>query len=67
MQTRRKFLGVALLGVAAVGLAACGSDSKSGAGATTTSGEKVTQRLGYFPNVTHATALNGIGKGIFAE
>ena len=24
-------------------------------------------RLGYFPNVTHATALVGVEKGIFAE
>ncbi len=29
--------------------------------------EKVTLRLGYFPNVTHATALVGVGKGIFAQ
>jgi NitT/TauT family transport system substrate-binding protein len=33
----------------------------------TTSGEKVTLRLGYFPNITHATALVGVGKGIFAD
>jgi NitT/TauT family transport system substrate-binding protein len=36
-------------------------------GAPTTSGEKVTLRLGYFPNITHATALVGIQKGIFAD
>ena len=36
-------------------------------GATTTSGEKVTLRLGYFPNITHATALVGVEKGIFAD
>ena len=29
--------------------------------------EPVTLRLGYFPNVTHATALVGVGKGIFEE
>ncbi len=29
--------------------------------------EKVTLRLAYFPNVTHATALVGVGKGIFAQ
>jgi ABC-type nitrate/sulfonate/bicarbonate transport system substrate-binding protein len=34
---------------------------------TTTSGEKVTLRLGYFPNVTHATALVGVENGIFAD
>lgn len=32
-----------------------------------TSGAKVTLRLGYFPNITHATALVGVGKGIFAD
>jgi NitT/TauT family transport system substrate-binding protein len=59
-------------------LAACGSSkattvgssattAASAAGASTTaSGEKVTLRLGYFPNVTHATALVGVEKGIFA-
>jgi sulfonate transport system substrate-binding protein len=31
------------------------------------SGEHVTLRLGYFPNVTHATALVGVEQGIFAE
>jgi NitT/TauT family transport system substrate-binding protein len=54
-----------------LGVAACGSDnSGSGSAATTTatsSGEKVTLRLGYFPNITHATALVGVEKGIFAD
>ena len=46
-------------------LAACGSTAgASGAGASSTA--KVTLRLGYFPNVTHATALVGVEKGIFA-
>jgi NitT/TauT family transport system substrate-binding protein len=31
------------------------------------SGEDVTLRLGYFPNLTHATALVGVSKGIFAR
>ena len=30
-------------------------------------GEHVTLRLGYFPNVTHATALVGVEQGIFAD
>jgi NitT/TauT family transport system substrate-binding protein len=34
---------------------------------TTASSEPVTLRLGYFPNITHATALVGVGKGIFKE
>ncbi|HEY7134655.1 MAG TPA: ABC transporter substrate-binding protein [Acidimicrobiia bacterium] len=46
-------------------LAACGgSTSSSKAGA---SDEKVTLRLGYFPNVTHATAILGVKEGIFAR
>ncbi|HEY3241630.1 MAG TPA: ABC transporter substrate-binding protein, partial [Acidimicrobiia bacterium] len=34
---------------------------------TTAPKEKVDLRLGYFPNVTHAAAVAGIEKGIFAE
>jgi NitT/TauT family transport system substrate-binding protein len=76
---RRLLLPLALALVLAA--AACGGDNKSGSattaaasgaattagGAATTSGEKVTLRLGYFPNITHATALVGIQKGIFAD
>jgi NitT/TauT family transport system substrate-binding protein len=63
----------AVLGLAAVLLAtACGSDDK--ASTATPSGsaapapeENVTLRLGYFPNLTHATALVGVEGGIFAD
>jgi NitT/TauT family transport system substrate-binding protein len=45
--------------VAATGLAACGgSDAKAG---------PVTLRLGYFPNLTHATGIVGVEKGFFAD
>ena len=50
----------------ALALAGCGS----GPSAESESGqvnEKVTLRLGYFPNITHAAALVGMEKGIFAE
>lgn len=55
--------------LAAVALAGCGSDSDkdSKAGAVDKPVEKVTLRLGYFPNITHAPALVGVEKGIFAE
>ena len=55
--------------LAAVALAGCGSSSSKGAqsGAVDKAGEKVTLRLGYFPNVTHASAIVGVEKGIFAE
>lgn len=76
---RRTFVAASL--AAALLFAACGDDSgtsgadgatsSSSGGSTATSssggGEQVTLRLGYFPNITHATALVGVGKGIFAE
>jgi NitT/TauT family transport system substrate-binding protein len=43
-----------------VGLAACTGSPVQG-------GDGVTLRLGYFPNVTHATAIVGIERGIFEE
>lgn len=49
-------------------LAAAGGATTAGGAVTTAAPtEKVTLRLGYFPNVTHATALVGVEKGIFAE
>jgi len=42
-------------------LAACSSPSGSGGSGS----EPVMLRLGYFPNVTHATAIVGVEKGIF--
>ena len=36
-------------------------------GSPARSGDQVTLRLGYFPNVTHATALVGVNQGIFAD
>jgi NitT/TauT family transport system substrate-binding protein len=55
--------------LAAVALAGCGSsagkDSKGGT--VEKRGEKVTLRLGYFPNLTHASAIVGVEKGLFAE
>ena len=42
--------------------AACG-----GGGSSSKSSGPVTLRLGYFPNLTHATALVGVSKGIFAK
>lgn len=55
-------------------VAGCGDDGGSAAADPTpadtsasTAAEPVTLRLGYFPNVTHAPALVGIGEGIFEE
>ena len=50
--------------------AACGSDKSSKSGTNDTKaagGEKVTLRLGYFPNVTHAPAMVGLQDGEFAD
>ena len=44
--------------------AACGDDERRGAGGGS---GPVTLRLGYFPNITHAPAVVGVEKGIFAE
>ncbi|WP_246052445.1 ABC transporter substrate-binding protein [Actinocorallia herbida] len=62
--SRRKALAAtAALVIGLPALAACGGeDSGSGGG-----DEKVTVNLGFFPNITHATALVGLEKGIFAE
>jgi len=49
--------------VALTGLAACGGGGSSAGGNTA----RVTLRLGHFPNLTHATPIVGIEKGIFAE
>jgi len=57
--------------VVAIGLvaAACGGggSSSSNASADTKSSGHVDLRLGYFPNLTHATALVGVANGIFAK
>jgi len=61
---RRRILvaAVVALGVLA---AACGSDDKPSGSATPEA--PVTVRLGHFPNVTHATAIVGVEKGVFAR
>uniref|UniRef100_UPI003EB8A7F3 ABC transporter substrate-binding protein n=1 Tax=Micromonospora tulbaghiae TaxID=479978 RepID=UPI003EB8A7F3 len=53
---------LAAVGAATLGTAACGEDSDAGAASG-----PVTLRLGYFPNITHAPAVVGVEKGIFAE
>jgi NitT/TauT family transport system substrate-binding protein len=46
---------------------ACGDDSSSAESSGTTASAPVTVRLGYFPNLTHAPALVGVGKGYFVK
>ncbi|WFE62191.1 ABC transporter substrate-binding protein [Micromonospora sp. WMMD714] len=55
---------LAVIGAATMGTtAACGDDDSAGGGDS----GPVTLRLGYFPNITHAPAVVGVEKGIFAE
>jgi NitT/TauT family transport system substrate-binding protein len=61
--SRPRALVAGTLLVAAVALPACGSSS----GTASAGNDKVTLRLGYFPNITHATALVGVKDGIFAR
>ena len=62
MISRRSVVGVAVAGALALtGVAGCASSSaSSGTG-------KVTLRLGYFPNLTHATPIVGINKEFFSK
>ncbi len=52
------------LAVGAMVLAACGSSADAGGSADN---GPLTLRLGYFPNLTHASALVGVKKGFFAS
>ncbi len=48
-------------------LAACGGGGGSAGGGGIEAPEAGTLRLGYFPNLTHAPAIVGVEKGLFAE
>lgn len=56
-----------LTGALALSMAACGSDSDGGSSSTGDGAEATTVRLGYFPNLTHATALVGVERGTYAD
>jgi NitT/TauT family transport system substrate-binding protein len=53
-----------MLAVGALALAACGTSADAGGSADD---GPLTLRLGYFPNLTHASALVGVKKGFFAS
>ncbi len=55
--------GTALAAAAATGLSACGDD----ASASGPDGDGTQVHLGYFPNLTHGTALVGIEKGYYED
>jgi NitT/TauT family transport system substrate-binding protein len=63
MISRRSLIGVAAAGALILtGVAGCADSSSSAS-----PGGKVTLRLGYFPNLTHATPIVGLGKGFFSQ
>jgi len=62
MRLRRSTFAAVALALALV-TAACGGGSSDSSGAG--SAGAATVRLGYFPNITHATALVGVESGIF--
>jgi len=63
VRRRQAAAAVALAAIAATGLTACGDD----ANASGTGGDGVQLQLGYFPNLTHGTALVGIERGLYEE
>ena len=70
LTTNRRVGPIALLVLALTAATACGSSSKSSSTTGTTtagSGTKVTLRLGYLPNVTHAPAIIGLQNGTFKQ
>ncbi|MFK4035148.1 ABC transporter substrate-binding protein [Nonomuraea wenchangensis] len=65
MNARRVLAALALIALAG-GTAACGSDT-GGAGDGGGGAAATEVRLGFFPNITHATALVGVEKGLYAK
>jgi NitT/TauT family transport system substrate-binding protein len=55
-----------VLSLAAAGCSRAGGDDQPAA-ASNDKGAAAELRLGYFPNVTHAAALIGLGKGLFTK
>ena len=67
---RRGHVALAAVSVLLLGLTACGGDSEAsggGSGESATSGDGVEVRLGYFPNLTHATPLVGLAEGFYED
>src|SRR2546430_5093212 len=64
MSSRRSLVGTVAGALLLTGVAGCGSSASAGNASGT---EKVTLRLGYFPNLTHATPIVGINKNFFSQ
>ena len=66
--SKLRLVTVGLLAALLLVTAACGDDDNEPSSSGGNSGEEsTTVRLGYFPNVTHATAIVGVDKGIFEK
>lgn len=63
----RRLGALVAMGVLATSLAACGSDGDGGNGAGASGGDNYEVKLGYFPNLTHASAIVGIKQGFFED
>jgi NitT/TauT family transport system substrate-binding protein len=64
----RRLAALAAIGVLAATLTACGGDDNSSDAASSGSGgatDDYEVKLGYFPNLTHGSAIVGIDKGLF--
>jgi NitT/TauT family transport system substrate-binding protein len=64
----RRLAGIAVVCVLAATLTACGGDDSDGSdagGGAASGGDDYQVKLGYFPNLTHASAIVGIDQGIF--
>ncbi|MEW9550104.1 ABC transporter substrate-binding protein [Nonomuraea sp. NPDC050783] len=66
MNARRVLATLALMALTA-GTAACGGDTASGEGGSGGGTAATEVRLGFFPNITHATALVGVEKGLYQK
>jgi NitT/TauT family transport system substrate-binding protein len=65
---RRRGAGALALAVLALALVGgCGGGSGATTDTTSARASRVVLRLGYFPNLTHATAIVGVDKGIVAR
>jgi NitT/TauT family transport system substrate-binding protein len=67
MHRRTVFATLAVAAAVVAGACGGGSATSNDAGTMTAAEAPTTLRLGYFPNVTHATAVAGIEKGIYAD
>ncbi len=67
VRRRRWALATALAVTAALSVGCGGGGSAAAPQPTPGAVQKTTLRLGYFPNITHATALVGVKNGIFAK